>query len=134
MNKFLHLVLVALVLCCTWQCKKEKEVSSVKDALSYIGADVQVTQADTAAVYHFTKICKDADEARTKLRTLIAAIDGISTSGKPIEKWDSPSTYHYIWVVRTGSGPTLAERNEYMLFFTLQGSSLTGDALVFPQP
>lgn len=113
MKHLKHLLLLALVACCFAQCKKEKEVESVTDALDYIGATVNKEVTDTAVVYHFTRKCKDQTESRNKLRLLIAGLDLISESEKPVEVWESISTYHYEW-------------DEFALYFICKGDLLSG--------
>ncbi|MBQ5997512.1 MAG: hypothetical protein IJL64_06570 [Bacteroidales bacterium] len=120
MKRLLHILLVLCVLLFAAHCTKEKEVETVSDALDYIDAEVTVEQTDTAAVYHFVKLYADQTESRTKLRTLLAALNRISDTERPLESWDSISTYHYEW-------------DEFQLYFTLKGPSLKGYIVVFPE-
>ena len=120
MKRFLHILLVACVLLFAAHCSKEKEVETVSDALDYIDAEVTVEQTDTAAVYHFVKLYADQTESRTKLRTLLAALNRISETERPLESWDSISTYHYEW-------------DEFSLYFNLKGPSLDGYIVVYPE-
>lgn len=120
MKRFLHILSVLCVLLVAAHCTKEKEVETVTDALDYIDADVTMEQTDTAVVYHFVKLCSDQTESRTQLRTLLAALNLISETERPLENWDSISTYHYEW-------------DEFQLYFTLKGSSLEGYVVVFPE-
>ena len=120
MKKLLHILLVSCVLLFAAHCSKEKEVETVSDALDYIDAEVTVEQTDTAAVYHFVKLYADQTESRTKLRTLLAALNRVSETEKPLENWDSISTYHYEWA-------------EFDLYFKLNGPSLEGYIVVYPE-
>lgn len=113
MKRLKHLLLLVLAVFCLVQCKKEKEVENVADALDYIGATVNKEVTDTALVYHFTKKCADQTESRKKLRQLIAALDLISETEKPKEIWESISTYHYKW-------------DEFALYFKCKNDLLSG--------
>lgn len=92
MKKILLLCFVTL-LCL--QCSEEKEINSVSDLLSSVGAKtVSVEKDDTQTTYYFSKSCKDGNEARTKLRTLVAGVEQLSGQSA-VETWTTIDSYYY---------------------------------------